>query len=90
MRGIAPSVERFCRTFEGCQTFDLNFPADRPGVLLATELRHSTELLRAHIGPVTNAPDLQEWNDLLTSMKPAVFTAEPLDLAHLVNTDHPM
>jgi hypothetical protein len=34
-----PVVEQFCRTLDGCERFALSFPAERPGVLLATEIR---------------------------------------------------
>jgi quinol monooxygenase YgiN len=38
MRSAVPAVQQFCRAFDGCERFAPSFPADRPGVLLATEI----------------------------------------------------
>ena len=84
MREVVPSAEQFCRTFDGCERFDLSFPADRPGVLLATELWQSGPLLGAHVRVAHDAPELKEWHDLITDMKHEVYTAESVDVAQLM------
>jgi quinol monooxygenase YgiN len=84
MRSVVPAVEQFCQAFDGCERFALSFPADRPGVLLATEIWQTPVLLREHVGVARDAPELKEWHDLLTGTKHEVFSAEPVDVAQLM------
>ncbi|MDT3446951.1 hypothetical protein [Pseudofrankia sp. BMG5.37] len=55
MRSIVPAVEQFCQTFHGCERFALSFPADQPGVLVATEIWQTPQLLREHVGVAHDA-----------------------------------
>ena len=59
----------------------LSFPAGRPGVLVATEIRQTPRLLREHVGVARDAPELKEWHDLLTDTKHEVFSAGFVDVA---------
>lgn len=89
MRSVVPAVEQFCRAFDGCERFALSFPADRPGVLLATEIWQTPQLLREHVGVARDAPELKEWHDLLTDTRHEVFSAEPVDVAQLTGRGEP-
>jgi hypothetical protein len=62
----------------------LSFPIDRPGVLLATEIWQTPELLREHVGVARDAPELKQWHDLLTDTKHEIFSAELVDVAQLM------
>ena len=46
MRSLVPDVERYSRGFEGCESFTLSFPVDRPGILLGTEVWADAASLR--------------------------------------------
>ena len=37
-RTLVPAVERFGRSCDGCESFQLSFAVDRPGVLLGAEV----------------------------------------------------
>jgi quinol monooxygenase YgiN len=83
MRALVPDVERFCRQFEGCERFDVSFPANRPGVLLTTEVWRDARTLRAHVAVAHHAPELEGMHAMVTDMRASLFTASPLELAAL-------
>ena len=83
MRSLVADVERFSRGFEGCQSFALSFPADRPGVLLGTEVWADAASLRAHVTVAHDAVELEPWHRLLSGMDASLFTGERISLEHL-------
>jgi quinol monooxygenase YgiN len=81
MHALVPDVERYCRRFEGCEQFALSFPVNRPGTLLGSEVWRDDHALRAHVAVAHHAPELGPWHALVTGMKPALFSAAPMELA---------
>lgn len=83
MRSLVPAAERFARGFDGCQSFALSFPVDRPGILLGTEVWADRASLRAHVTVAHDAVELAPWHRLLDGMDATLFTGEPLSLEEL-------
>jgi quinol monooxygenase YgiN len=83
MRSLVADVERFSRGFEGCQSFALSFPADRPGVLFGTELWTDAASLRAHVAVAHDAAELEPWHRLLSGIDASLFTGERISLEQL-------
>ena len=83
MRSLAADVEGYARGFEGCEHFALSFPADRAGVLLASEVWRDKATLQAHVAVAHDAPQLAAWHALITGMRPSLFTASALALSAL-------
>jgi quinol monooxygenase YgiN len=83
MRALVPDVERFCRPFEGCESFAVSFPPNRPGTLFTTEVWRDARTLRAHVAVAHHAPELEGFHALVKGMKASLFTASPLELAAL-------
>jgi quinol monooxygenase YgiN len=81
MRAVVPHVERYCRRFDGCERFLLSFPANRSGMLLATEVWRDEQTLRAHLAVAHHASELATWHALVKDMNPLFFSASPLDLS---------
>lgn len=87
MRSLVPDVERFSRGFDGCQSFALSFPVDRPGILLGTEVWTDAASLRAHVAVAHDAAELEPWHRVLSGMDAALFTGERLSLEELQAQD---
>ena len=83
MRSLVPDVERFARGFDGCESFALSFPVDRPGILLGTEVWADAASLNAHVTVAHDAAELEPWHRLLDGMDASLFTGEPVTLAEL-------
>jgi quinol monooxygenase YgiN len=87
MRDLVPDVERFCRHFDGCERFDVSFPADRPGILFTTETWRDARALRAHLAIAHHAAELEKWHALVKDMMASVFRASGLELAELLREE---
>ena len=83
MRSLVPEVERFARSFDGCASFALSFPVDRPGILLGTEVWAGAAALNAHVTVAHDAAELEPWHRLLGGMDASLFIGEPVTLAEL-------
>ena len=83
MRSLVPDVERFARSFDGCDSFALSFPVDRPGILLGTEVWADAASLNAHVTVAHGAAALEPWHRLLDGMDASLFIGEPVTLAQL-------
>jgi quinol monooxygenase YgiN len=83
MRALVPGVEDFSRGFDGCESFTLSFPGRLSGVLLGTEVWRDAATLNAHVAAAHDAPELDAWHALVTGMRPALYSAEPLSLEEL-------
>ena len=83
MRSLVPDVERFARSFDGCESFALSFPIDRPGILLGTEVWGDAAALNAHVTVAHDAAELEPWHLLLSGMDASLYIGNPVTLAEL-------
>ena len=83
MRALVPAVEQFARGFDGCESFALSFPVDRPGILLGAEVWTDAAALNAHIAVAHDAAELEPWHQLLARMEATLFSGTPLTHAQL-------
>ncbi|MCU1479433.1 MAG: hypothetical protein JWQ19_219 [Subtercola sp.] len=83
MRSLVPAVEAFARGFDGCDSFQLSFAVDRPGILLGAEVWRDAPALNAHVAIAHDAAELAPWHTLVTGMSMTLFTATQLTLAEL-------
>ena len=83
MRSLVPDVERFARSFDGCESFALSFPVDRPGILLGTEVWADAAALNAHVTVAHDAPKLGPWHGLLGGIDASLFIGEPVTFERL-------
>jgi quinol monooxygenase YgiN len=83
MRILVPAVEAFARTFEGCESFQLSFAVDRPGVLLGAEVWRDAPTLNAHLAVAHDAEELAGWHALVTGMSMSLYAAKQLARAEL-------
>ncbi|MEU1628425.1 antibiotic biosynthesis monooxygenase [Streptomyces sp. NPDC020096] len=83
MRRFVPDVEKFCRAFDGCESFTLSFPAQRDDVLLGTEVWRDAAAVRAHLKVAHDAPELADWHGLITTMDAHFFDGSTLTIEEL-------
>jgi quinol monooxygenase YgiN len=83
MRDLAPGVERFCRTFDGCEAFTLSYPADRDGVLLSTEVWRDSAAVMAHLKAAHDAPELAAWHTLIEGTDFTIYDGSAISLDQL-------
>ena len=83
MRSLVPEVERFARSFDGCASFALSFPVDRPGILLGAEVWADASALNAHVTVAHDATELEPWHRLLDGIDASLFIGEPVTLDQL-------
>jgi quinol monooxygenase YgiN len=89
MRSLVPDVERFARSFDGCESFTLSFPVDRPGILLGTEVWADAAALNAHVTVAHDAATLEPWHRLLGGIDASLFSGEPVTLEQLAHGAQP-
>ena len=83
MRSLVLNVEHFSRGFDGCHSFALSFPVDRPGILLGTEVWADPASLRAHVAVAHDAAELNRGTGWSTGWTRHCSSASDLSLEEL-------